>query len=234
MVTDTSQAYHQLHQLLQKLADAEQALSLGPKRVALAEKKIAAGEHAVADKREQIKLLRKESDQKSLTLRSREAELQKLNVRLNEASSNKEYDIIQAQISARRQEDASLEDDILGLLSQVDEAGQELEAAEAQVVALRTKQQEIRSEFSSRQPELEAEIAKLRAEIDGAESIVPGEGMATYRRLRSAQGATALAVVDDGYCTECNTGVTAQDGVRLNLGEFVLCRACGRILYVFG
>ena len=233
MTADTSQAFQRLHQLLKQLDEADQAIALGPKRISLAEKKVAAAEQAYADQKEQLKLFRKEADQRSLTLKSRDAEMQKLNIRLNEASSNKEYDLIQAQIASRKLEDAALEDEILGMLSRVDEANAELQRLTAEVADLKKKQVETAEQVKSREPGLRSESERLNTEIREAEGVIPGgEPRQNYLRLRSAQGASAMARLEDGYCSECNTGVTPQDTVRMNMGEFVLCRACGRILYI--
>ena len=118
------------------------------------------------------------------------------------------------------------------MLSDVDDAGSELERLETESKALQAKSEDVAADVASREPGLKSEIERLNGEIKEAEKIIKGgDSVATYRRLRDAQGAAALARVEDGYCMECNTAATQQDKVRMNLGEFVLCRACGRILY---
>jgi uncharacterized protein len=233
MTTRTSHEYHHLHGLLQQLDDAEQTLAHGPRRIAVAEKKVAAAEQACTDQKEQIQLLKKTVDQNSLNLKSREAEVTKLTVRLNEASSNKEYDIIQAQMSSARAADAELEDQILSLLSQVDDADEELNRRSDEVSDLKQKTSKITDETRSIEPGLKSDIERLTAEIAEADAVIPtGESRTTYQRLRDAMGPAAMALVEGGFCTACNTGATSQDIVRMNMSEFLLCRACGRILYL--
>ena len=235
MPADTTVAYAQLHQLLKQIYHAEQLLEHGPRRIAASQKKVAAAEQACVDQKEQIQLLKKSVDQNSLNLNSREADIQKLTGQLNQASSNKEYDIIQSQVSAARAGDAELEDKILSLFSQIDEANDELASRQDQLEAAKQKSTEIAAEVKAKEPGLKEEVSKLSAEIAEVEKLIPGgESNATYKRLRASMGPAALALVDDGFCSECNTGATQQDVVRMNLGEFVLCRACGRILYQVG
>lgn len=232
MTAETSLAYQQLHSLLKQLEDAEQMLAHGPRRIAAAEQKIVAAEQACAVQKEQIQLLKKSADEKSLNLNSKEAELQKLEGRLNQATSNKEYDIIQAQKASEKAAGAELEDQILSLLSQVDEAGLELKQKEQDLTDAKQRAKEIADEVQAKEPGLKEEVARLNGEIKEIEAVIPaGEPRTTYRRLRESQGASAMSRVEDSFCTECNTGATQQDVVRINLGEFVLCRACGRILY---
>ncbi|MEQ9406587.1 MAG: hypothetical protein RIK87_02635 [Fuerstiella sp.] len=235
MTAERSRVFQHLHSLLKQLHDAEYLLDHGPKRLAAAKMKVEAARQACADQKEVIVGLKKAADQNSLNLKSREAVLQKLNGQLNQATSNKEYDIFQAQIAAEKAANADLEDKILSLLSDVDESAAELKRREQQVAEFEQKAAEVEADVKAREPGLQAEVARLNAEIAEAEKTMPGgEKKSAYHRLRAAQGPGAMARVDDGYCTECNTGATQQDVVRLNLGEFVLCRACGRILYQVG
>lgn len=232
MSAETSQAYQNLHDSLKQLQDAEDMLALGPRRIATAKKKVAAIEQACAEQKETIKSLKKRVDQSSLSLKSREAELQKLAVRLNQAASNKEYDIIQSQISTEKAADAELEDNILNLLGEVDDATARLKTLEEELAQAKIKAQDVANQVAQKEPGLQADVERLNAEISEAEKVIPaGVPMTTYRRLRESQGAGGMSVLEGSYCVECNTAATQQDVVQLNLGKFVLCRACGRILY---
>ena len=232
MGAEKVQAFAHLHNLLQQLQDAEYLLAHGPKRIAVAKKKVVAAEEACANQKETIKQLRLNADKSQMNLKTREAEVAKLNMKLNEASSNKEYEIIQNKIASEKEEDARLEDEILGLLDEVDGASSELERLQQELADQETKTKDIEADVQKREPGLKADVERLEGEIKEAESVISGgDSVTTYRRLRAAQGASALSPVEDSYCVECNSQVTPQDAVRLNLGEFVLCRACGRILY---
>lgn len=233
MAAGNSQAFEHLHSLLQQIHDAEYVLSHGPRRIAAAQKKVAAAEQACSAQKEHILELKKQADSNSLNLKSREAEIEKLSGQLNQAASNKEYDIIQGQIATKKEADAALEDSILELLSDVDDASDKLQQLEDELAELVENSKSVSADVKAREPGLQAEVERLRAEIAEAEKVITGgEARSTYKRLKEAQGPTALAAVEDGYCSECNTNCTPQDQVRLNMGEFVLCRACGRILYL--
>ena len=232
MSTATSDGYQHLHTLLQQLHDAEYLLSHGPKRIALAEKKVARAELDCETQKAEIKNLRKSADQHNLDLATSEAEIEKLNGQLNVAKSNKEYDIIRGGIDTQQTKNAELEDQILEIFGAVDEAEAELGRKESAQSELEVNLSTIREEVAAKEPGLREEVDRLNAEICEAEKIIGGgDSVSAWKRLKAAQGPSALARVEDGYCAECNTQVTPQDSVRLNLAEFVLCRSCGRILY---
>lgn len=232
MAVDTSLALQQLHQLLQQLEDAETLLARGPRRIAAAKKKIAMAEEVCSSQKEQIKTIRRMADQKSLTLKEREAEILKQSQRLNEANSNKEYDIIQSQLQSIRADKDALEDEILSLLTKVDEAGGALAVAEDEVSRLTEHCRQIEADVKANEPSIRQDVERLNAAIDEAESAVPaGESRSAYLRLRSSMNSAALSEVQDAFCMACNTKVIAQDCVRVKMGEFVTCRQCGRILY---
>ena len=80
---------------------------------------------------------------------------------------------------------------------------------------------------------LETTLQELKSQIAAAEKVIPpGEGLSAYRRLRIANGAGALAGIEDDFCEGCNCRVTNQDLVRIRTGEFLRCRECNRGLYV--
>jgi uncharacterized protein len=232
MPAANTHAFDQLHKLLEQLDRAEKMLELGPRRIAVAEKKVAAAQDACSAQKEEMQQLRKAADEVSLTLKTSEAGVAKHKQRLNDATANKEYQIIQGQITAAIAASGLLEDQVLNMLGDVDVAGEELSRLQQEVVTLQQKVVEVKAEVLSREPGLTVEIQRVTAEIAEVEKVIPGgEAKATYRRLRGAMGAAAMARMEDNYCSECNTEATPQDRVQMNMGEFILCRRCGRILY---
>lgn len=232
MTAANTHAFDRLHKLLEQLDRAEKLLNLGPRRIVVAEKKVAVAEGTCTTQKEEIQKLKKAADEVSLTLKTSEAGIEKHKQRLNEATANKEYQIIQAQIEASIAASGELEDQVLNMLGDVDVAAEELSRLEQEVAALQAKVVEVKADVKSREPGLTDEIQRVSSEIKEAEAIIPsGESMATYKRLRASMGAAAMARLEDNYCDECNTAATSQDQVQINMGEFLLCRRCGRILY---
>lgn len=232
MSTDNRRAFESLHLLLQKLTKANQMLEHGPRRIATCEKKVAVAQDACDLQKSEIQQLKKKADQTSLHLKTSEAEVEKQKLRLNEAKSNKEYEIIGGQIAAARQKCDTFEDAILDLLHQVDEAEAKLEFLKGEQQEADDKVASVKATVAEKKPGLLAEVEALNSQIEEAEKPIPaGEATLTYRRLRASMQERALAKVEDGYCEQCNGQLTSQDAVQINMGKYLLCRQCGRILY---
>ena len=233
MASDLSVALHRLHALLIQLGDAERSLAHGPKRIAAAEKNLKAGQEAVDLQKQQIKASRKTADEGNLKLRTREADLLKLQGVLNQASSNKEYDIVKGQIASGNTEQARLEEAALAAMDEVDTSQQKLAQLEASLKVLEQQFQQMKSQIATAEPELRAQVDSFRAQVEEAEKGISwGDKAAAYLRLRGAHGASALAAIEDLCCTSCSNRVTTQDIVRINTGNLMSCRECGRIVYV--
>ncbi|MFM7866652.1 MAG: zinc ribbon domain-containing protein [Planctomycetaceae bacterium] len=231
MASETSAGLKVLHGLLQQLAEAEAGLADGPRRIAVAERQLAAGEQQIEQQKLAIRDAKRSADEANLRLRSKEAEILKLEGQLNTASTNKEYDIIKGQIVTAKRDRGDIEETGLLGLEAVDEAQKRLKDLEAELQKRRQQLQAAKADYADLKPKLEAGIAALQQQTAEAEKVVPGSEMATWKRLRAAHGAAAVAVMEDDFCSACSTRVTAQDMVRMRTGVFVICRDCGRALY---
>ncbi|MEP3478149.1 MAG: hypothetical protein ABJZ55_02770 [Fuerstiella sp.] len=232
MSTDNRRAFESLHLLLQKLTNANQLLEHGPKRVANCEQKVVAAQEVCDHQKAEIQQIKKKADQTALHLKTSEGEVDKQKLRLNDAKSNKEYEIIGGQIEAAKQKCEAFEDQILDLLNQVDEAETKLEDLKGLKQEADDKVESVKATVAKKRPGLLEEVESLNSRIAEAEKLIPtGEATSNYKRLKDSLKDKALAKVEDGYCEQCNSQLTSQDAVQVNMGKYMLCRQCGRILY---
>ena len=233
MASDLSIALSQLHGLLVQLAEAEAAFADGPRSITVSEKQVTLAEQKIEEQKATIKQTRKAADDLNLKLKTKEAELKKLQGQLNAATSNKEFDIFKGQIASVGSERAALENTAFEAMEEIDAAQATLKGQEVELKNLRQKVQTLRAEVDANRPGLEKTLEELKSQIAVAEKVIPsGEGLSAYRRLRIANGAGALAGIEDDFCEGCNCRVTNQDLVRIRTGEFLRCRECNRGLYV--
>jgi len=61
---------------------------------------------------------------------------------------------------------------------------------------------------------------------------VPPGVRAQYDRIVKAMGVDGFAAVRDRTCQACRTEITAQHRNELLAGAFLLCKSCGRVLYL--
>ena len=233
MASDLSIALSQLHGLLVQLAEAEAAFADGPRSITVSEKQVTLAEQKIEEQKATIKQTRKAADDLNLKLKTKEAELKKLQGQLNAATSNKEFDIFKGQIASVGSERAALENTAFEAMEEIDAAQATLKRLEVELKSLRQTVQTLRAEVEANRPGLEKTLEELKSQIAVAEKVIPsGEGLSAYRRLRIANGAGALAGIEDDFCEGCNCRVTNQDLVRIRTGEFLRCRECNRGLYV--
>jgi predicted nucleic acid-binding Zn-ribbon protein len=233
MAADLSVALKKLHELLHQLGNEQSALAQGPRAIATAEKHVAATEQLIEQQKHAIKTARKTADEFNLKLKSREAELSKLQGQLNTASSNKEFDIIKGQVASATKSKGEIEDAALAAMDAIDSAQKSLKDLEAELQKKKQEAQAAKALQESKAPALRASIEALLQQLAEAEKVIPaGPELANYHRLRGAHAAGALSEVEDNFCSACNNRVTAQDMVLIRTGEFRCCRGCGRILYV--
>ncbi len=233
MASELSIALSQLHRLLVQLAEAEAAFADGPRSISVADKQGAQCEQKIEEQKATIKQARKAADDLNLKLKTKEADLKKLQGQLNAATSNKEFDIFKGQIANVGSERAELENAAFEAMEEIDATQAKLKELEAELKSRRQAVQTLRAAVEASRPGLETTLEDLKTQIAIAEKVIPpGEGLAAYRRLRIANGAGALAGIEDDFCDGCNCRVTNQDLVRIRTGEFLRCRECNRGLYV--
>lgn len=220
---------HEVHQRLQKVYDK---LEEGPKRLK-ARQQIALKKQAEIDTaKDELQQIRKTADQKSLQLKSNESKIGDLKAKLNEAASNREYDIITGQIEADKMANSVLEDEILESYDKVEEQQQLIAGLEDQLKTAHEECDRFQKEFDDKKPALDKRVEELSAELKEAETCIPTELKDQYKRLVGAFGSDALAPVEDKACTNCFTMLAPNEIVELNVGKFRFCRACGRLLYL--
>ncbi len=117
-----------LHRMLRQQADIQSQLDRGPRQIRASLMQLEAAKNAVEQTRGSIRQSKMDADRKQLQLREREARLVDLEVKLNQAKGNREYQSLKEQIAADTQANLVLSDEILETLESVDELEQSLVA----------------------------------------------------------------------------------------------------------
>ena len=232
MTTGTvSGAFAKLHTLHLALHEVQEQLKRGPRQIKAREQLQHQADADVTAKKDQLKQLRGSSDRKSLDLKTNESKIAELKAKLNQATSNKEFDILKGQIEADTVANSVLQDEILELYDKVDRMQTEIKESEAKAAKTKEEVQRFTKQFEADSGGLTARVTELTDEIRRSESGLTGEVAARYRRLVEAHGADAMAPAEGGICGNCRVQVTPQFRVLLNSGNVVFCGSCGRLLY---
>ena len=222
----------ELHRLHAALKDVRDDLGRGPRQLKVRDQVILNARNEVTNKQEELKQTRMAADRKGLDLKTLEAKLLDIRAKLNQASSNREYDILRGQIEADGAAKSVMEDEILEHLDRVDRLQKDIIVAHERVKQADIDKTKFVAEFSAQEPILKQQEADLVGKMAKAEKVLTGETLSTYRRLVEAHGAEALAPVENGVCTGCYVALRPQQRVQLNSGVILFCSTCGRLMYL--
>jgi predicted nucleic acid-binding Zn-ribbon protein len=125
-----------------------------------------------------------------------------------------------------------LEDVILDTMGQAEE--QEARIPELDQALKQTREDNTRFETSSQQRlvMLAEELQKTQAALKEFEATLPADIKPEYERLVASRGEDAMSLVQDRTCSACYTSLTPQNYNDLLAGRLVLCKVCGRIVYL--
>ena len=221
----------ELHKVHLELDDCRKQLETGPRRVAAHERLVAKKQAEIDTQKAKITDLQKAADQKNLQFRTNEQQIADLKAKLNQAASNKEFDIIKGQIAADNESNATLEDEYLELLEEVDAGRTHLAELQNELSEAEASVKKVKDEFAALQPKLNSQAEELEGELREAEKCIPTKMMEQYRRLVGAHGAASIATVEGSACSECFVELSPQNLVEIRSAHIVVCKSCGRLLY---
>lgn len=225
-------ALRQLHRIHRQLTDLRDRLARGPKQIAAGEANVKRAEAGVADAKASHRQARVTSDDKQLQLKSREARMNDLKTKLNQAQSNREFQALKEQIAADQQANAVLADEILESMEKIDDLHKAIGVAEAALVKAKEEADKVRARVNEQQHGLETELARVLAELNQAEDALPADFKTEYQRMTKAKGENAMAQVEGGCCGQCFQMITANMENDLRLSKPIFCKSCGALMYL--
>jgi predicted nucleic acid-binding Zn-ribbon protein len=167
-----------------------------------------------------------------VTLRQTLQQVAKYEKQRNVAGGKKEYDALGAEMAAAKQACTRLEDEVLAAMSEGEERTAALPALEADVARAREEAARFEQTSRERRAQLEQLAGSAKDELAKAEAQLPEDAREQYNRLVAHRGEDALAALQGRHCAACYNEITAQMHNELVNGRFVLCKNCGRILYL--
>ncbi len=221
-----------LHRIHRQLADLRDQLAAGPRQVAARTKQLDSAEAKKTAAQEDVKKAKMAADQKQLQLKSAEAKNRDLEGKLNACKTNREYQTLTEQIAADKMAMKVLEDEILEALERVDALKPAVPAAETEAGAARTLLAAAKAQMEAEAGRLNDEVARVRGELESVERELAADVREKYERVVKNKGADGMAAVEGESCGGCFQQITGNMMSDLLMGRVVMCRSCGRLLYV--
>jgi hypothetical protein len=227
------QRLQELQVLDSRVAGLERKLEAIPVRIQAIRDGLQQAKTAVDAIRGKLDGARKDMRTKEKELEYQAAQRKKLEAKLYEVKTNKEYSAVLAEIEGAKVEKDRLEEEILALMELQERLGREVVDGDARV---RPQEAEARVQEAAAAEELRALDVDLEAGRSEREQVardVPRDVLVQYGRLLRQRGGLAVALVgSNGICSGCRVTLTPQrfNEVRQSSQIFV-CESCGRFLY---
>jgi predicted nucleic acid-binding Zn-ribbon protein len=224
--------FREIHRLRRFAQELKEQMDRLPRQLKAQQAKVTRQEEVFKEAQEVIKKLKVAVHEKEVLLRTTHNQIAKHQKQLNEATSKKEYDALQAEISSDRQKCLQLEDEILTGMGEGEEKTAQLPELEKAVRQAKDEYTRFEQGLGERQASLQQQHNDTLAQLKEVEAQVPDRIREQYNRIVNSKGADAMAAVRDRTCSACNSEITAQNYHDVQQQHFVVCKSCGRILYL--
>ncbi len=231
-MSGTATLMREIHRLRRFARDLQEGLDRIPRQRKAYAAKLQAREQALKDEQEAIKRLKVQASDKEKQLKAKGELMDRYTRQQSELTTRKEHEALMLEMAHARDTIAKLEEEILAAMSEGEERTAKVPELEKAVAAVKEEVAKFDAEAGKRKAELEQHLASAQVELKAAEAKVPADLKPQYQRTVMSLGADGFAEVRDNSCTECNTEIIRSMELNLLNDEFVVCKSCGRILYL--
>jgi predicted nucleic acid-binding Zn-ribbon protein len=225
-------ALRECHRLRRHISNLQEELKRVPLQIKAQHGKAANAEKAFHDAQDLLKKLKVTISSNEKTLKETHQQIDKYKRQLNEVKATKEFDALKHEIAAAETKALGLEETILTQIGQSEDDAAKLPGIEAGVKKAKEDAALYEQNALVRKQQLEEELARTQQALAEAEAQLPDEMGDQYRRLIKAKGNDALSLLSGRTCSACYSSITAQNYNDLVQGKLVICKACGRMLYL--
>lgn len=231
-VHSTVESLRTLHRIHQQLEDLRERLERGPRMLKAHQANIERQEAQTQQLRDELKKLKAATDDKQMQLSSAEAGVEKRRGQMRQAKDNREYQALKEEIAATEMANSVMADEILEAMEKLDGLQKKAADADAATKNVQAQAEKTHLEVEKQQPLIEGDIRRLEGELKQLEATLPEDFRAHYSRVVRTKGVEALAPVLGEFCGGCNHQVPVNLISLLMQGQPVLCKSCGRLLYM--
>ncbi len=222
----------ELHRLHRHAEDLRTEIHRGPQTVKAHQEKTAKQEELLHQAQESIKKLKVNLHERDVTLKSQQQVVDKHEKQLNEATSRKEYDALRTEIEKDKKACTKIEDEMLEVMGEIETRTLQIPEYEKAIKKCKEDAARVIDDVQTRRNEFSERLNETLKSIHEVEASLPEEVKALYDRLVAVKGDSAMSQVEGRTCSACYTEITAQNQNDLMQQKLVLCKNCGRILYL--
>ncbi len=170
-------------------------------------------------------------DRIDLDAKSIDEKIQDSESKLGNATSNTEYQGFQAQITSYQSARAEIDDQLLAIWEEMEEAKRLEEQCDRVVAEQKGIVEEERGELEKELGSIRDEARALLGDRDNMRGDIEGSILDEYDQLFTRYRERSVVPVDVGICGGCNMTLSPQTLADLKGTKAVHCNNCRRLLY---
>jgi hypothetical protein len=216
-----------------RIATVEGEMAKLPRAIAAIQASLEEGRKALDSLTGQLDVTRKQTRTREKDLEVTQTKRSRIEGRLYEVKTNKEYSAALLEIEDVKQEKARVEEDILTLMERQERLAAEVREAEIQLRAREDEGGRDEAALQEKLRGLEADLVVLKSERGEIIPQLPGPVLLNYQRILKARGGLAIVpIVKPNLCAGCRMTATPQRIQELRQQDALIpCESCGRFLY---
>jgi len=215
-----------------KIIEQERILLSTPEKIKVMDDELANTRLKIEKEKEIIEELEKERRKKEKELEADKDKIKKLEAKLYEVKTNKEYQALLKEIEAAKAMNDKTEEDILVLMDKIEDIKKDYNSSQAHL-KIREKEIEIeKNKIEKDTQSVDKIITDLKTERDNLLSVVNEQLRTTYMILREKRNGIAVSNAKNGVCLGCFMNIPPQLFIEVTKNKrLIQCPSCGRILY---
>ncbi len=207
-------------------------LAVIPRKTEELENRLAAFETALTDAVAHHDTLRKTYRSSETDLQTNEAAIKKSRERLGTVKTNKEYQALIREIEDTKRRNARLEDEMLGLLDEIEAADGQRKEREGEMVQFREHIAAEKETLDAAGAALQEKLAGLDADRESVEKRMDPPILEQFRQVLKRVNGPAVVPVRGRICDGCNMNIPPQMRNELSRHDSLkFCPFCHRIMY---
>ncbi len=231
-MSNTAGLIREVHRLRRFVHELQEQIKRAPRQLRAQQAKVARQEELQREGQDTLKKLKVAAHEKEVSLKATHGLIGKHLKQMEKAENKKEYDALQLEIKTEREITYRLEDEILNAMTEMEERTAKQPELEQNVQKAKKDFADWNAGAKERQASFEKQLQEAQAQLKEVEAQLPPKVLPQFQRVVNAMGPDAMSPVQNCICVACSTEITAQAQNDLLAGNFVMCRACGRILYL--
>jgi hypothetical protein len=146
--------------------------------------------------------------------------------------TNQEFQALNHEIEIAQASKATLDDQVLELLTVADDLTAEKKAAQASLATVTAEADAARLALRQERTALEVDLARLAAERDALLPSIPAPHLAKYTQIAKSRKGVAVAEMVNGICTGCHVRLRPNVEQQVRKADALTqCDSCQRILH---